>query len=101
MPAPNSIERVTALAAPIAAELELELVAVEIVRETGRRTLRVTIDRPGGVSHAHCAALSRKLDRALDATDIMGEQSYYLEVSSPGVDHPRRSAGSTDRSGDS
>ena len=42
-------ETVTALAAPVAAELGLELWDVEYVREAGQWFLRVYIDKDGGV----------------------------------------------------
>lgn len=82
------VERVKTLAAPIAAELDLDLVDVELVTEAGRKTLRVTIDRVGGISHDHCEAMSRRLDAALDESDAMGDQRYNLEVSSPGAERP-------------
>ncbi len=82
------VDRVAALASPIAAELALELVDVEFVTEAGRRILRITIDREGGISHEHCETLSRRLDAAIEASDAMGEARYYLEVSSPGAERP-------------
>ena len=49
--------------------------------------LRVLIDHEGGVSTAHCEAVSRALDPLLDAADpIPG--SYVLEVSSAGLERP-------------
>ncbi len=82
------IDRVKALAAPIAAELAVDLVDVEFVTEAGRRILRVTIDREGGISHEHCETLSRRLDAALDESGAMGDAHYFLEVSSPGAERP-------------
>lgn len=80
-------ERAFELAEPLARSLGLDLVETEWTREHGRRILRVTIDKPGGVSHEDCEALSRKLDSALDEADLIHEP-YHLEVSSPGAERP-------------
>ena len=77
-------ETVTALAAPVAEKLGLELWDVEYIREAGQWFLRVYIDKDGGVSINDCEALSRALDPVLDEADPI-EQSYYLEVGSPGL----------------
>jgi ribosome maturation factor RimP len=60
----------------------------------------VVVDSDGGVSLDDAAAASRELSAALDASGVMGEMPYTLEVSSPGVDRPltqprhwRRAAG--------
>ena len=53
--------------------------------------LRIIIDskEDGGVSFDQCEALSRRLDPLLDQEDFIA-QSYYLEVSSPGLMRPLR-----------
>jgi ribosome maturation factor RimP len=68
----------------------LELVDAEFVREGGRRILRVTVDREGGVDLDAIAAVSERLSRRLDATDAVPGPRYSLEVSSPGVERPLR-----------
>ncbi|MCL5058084.1 MAG: ribosome maturation factor RimP [Actinobacteria bacterium] len=86
----NSVATVVAeLAAPAAGELGLELVDVEFLKEGGRWILRVFIDKdiPGGVTHNDCEALSQRLDVLLDEADHIS-QTYYLEVSSPGIERP-------------
>lgn len=75
------------IAAPLAERLGLELVDVEFVREGGQMILRVFIDREGGVMLEHCETMSRSLDEELDRVDPI-EQSYLLEVSSPGIERP-------------
>ena len=45
------------------------------------------IDKPGGVGLDDCERLSTKLSALLDEQDPI-RQSYYLEVSSPGLDRP-------------
>ena len=73
------------LAAPIAESLGLTLWDIEFLKEGAQYYLRVYIDRPGGVSIDHCEAMSRALDEPLDEADPI-EQSYCLEVSSPGLE---------------
>jgi ribosome maturation factor RimP len=50
------------------------------------RILRVYIDKPAGVSHADCQAVSEQLSVILDIEDLVPGQRYTLEVSSPGMD---------------
>lgn len=69
-----------------AAGMDLELVRVTAAGR--RRLLRVIVDSDDGVSLDDAADVSRDLSAALDATDVMGNQPYTLEVSSPGVDRP-------------
>lgn len=68
-------------------ELEFELVDVEYIKEFGNYFLRVYIDKPGGVSTDDCEKMSERLSKVLDEKDPIKE-SYYLEVSSPGLDRP-------------
>ena len=56
-------------------------------REPIGRILRVFIDKPGGVTLDDCQALSRALSKRLDEVDPI-EDSYSLEVSSPGIERP-------------
>jgi ribosome maturation factor RimP len=53
-----------------------------------RRLLRVAVDREGGVTSDDLSEVSHALSVALDASDVMGEAPYVLEVTSPGVDRP-------------
>ncbi len=64
----------------------LELVDVEFVRERDWY-LRVYLDKAGGIEIDDCQMVSEKLETLLDAKDPIRE-SYYLEVSSPGLDRP-------------
>jgi ribosome maturation factor RimP len=81
------VERVRALAEPILADRELELVEVEFQRETQGWILRLYMDRPGGVTLDDCQAVSQELGDHLDVAEII-EYPYHLEVSSPGLDRP-------------
>lgn len=66
-----------------------ELVEVEYGTQNSRKTLRLFIDKEGGVTIDDCAELSRYLSAYLDVQDILSSE-YVLEVSSPGIDRPIR-----------
>jgi ribosome maturation factor RimP len=83
------LEKVREIAAPLAAADGLELVDVEFAGAGGHTTLRLYIDKTGGVSLEDCTQISRALSAALDVLDPI-EGSYELEVSSPGLDRPLR-----------
>lgn len=80
---------VTAMAEPVCRELGLELVDVDYAKEGSRYMLRIFIDKPGGITIDDCELFSRTIDPVLDAADPV-PGSYYLEVSSPGLDRPLR-----------
>jgi ribosome maturation factor RimP len=77
------------LAQPLAEEEGYELVDVELVVQGGRRTLRVLLDKPGGVNVSDCARFSRRLSDCLDMNQTLPGR-YDLEVSSPGIERPLR-----------
>ena len=69
-------------------QLGLDLEAVDLTNAGKRRVLRVAIDKDGGVTMDDIADATREVSRVLDETNLMGQQAYTLEVSSPGVDRP-------------
>jgi ribosome maturation factor RimP len=73
------------LAEPVARELRLLLWDVRFEKEGSGWYLRYLIDKEGGVAIDDCERFSRRVDKLLDETDPI-EQSYILEVSSPGVE---------------
>jgi ribosome maturation factor RimP len=80
--------------------LGLDLEGLEVSPAGRRRVLRVAVDTDGGVTLDDVAAATKEISRVLDVSDVMGEQPYTLEVTSPGVDRPlthprhwRRNAG--------
>ena len=85
-------DSVTALAAPEAEKLGLEIWDVEYVREAGQWFLRIYIDKKGGVSIQDCEALSKVLDPLLDEADPIPD-SYVFEVSSAGAERELKRPG--------
>ena len=73
---------------PVVAALGLDLEDLDVQASGRRRRVSVVIDRDGGVDLDGIAAASRAVSDALDASDVMGDDSYTLEVTSPGVDRP-------------
>lgn len=78
---------VTELAAPIVEKEKFELVDVEFIKEAGNWYLRIYIDKPEGITLDDCQIVSEQVGGILDKKDPI-EQSYFLEVSSPGLDRP-------------
>lgn len=81
----NTVSRVWELAQHIAGELGLSLWDVRFVKEGADWFLRIFIDKTEGVTIEDCEAMSRAIDKPLDDLDAI-EQSYCLEVSSPGLE---------------
>jgi ribosome maturation factor RimP len=80
---------VRAAAEPVLSSLGLELVDIEIVGSGRARTLRLTIDRDGGIDLDALAEANRPVADALDAVEAL-PGSYTLELSSPGLERPLR-----------
>jgi ribosome maturation factor RimP len=80
------LERIREAAERVARSLGLEVVDVEW-KVGKQRLLRVYIDKPEGISHRDCEAVSNQLSVILDVEDLVpGAAGYTLEVSSPGLD---------------
>ncbi|MGB6012966.1 MAG: ribosome maturation factor RimP [Desulfobacterales bacterium] len=87
------VARVEELLEPLFSAEGMELICVEYQREAGGRTLRLYIDRPGGVTLDDCIYISRQSSDLLDVY-LENTGPYRLEVSSPGPNRPL--AGKTD-----
>ena len=72
---------------PVIEANHFELVDVEFVKEAGTRYLRLYIDKEGGITIDDCELVSRAFGELLDREDFI-EESYILEVSSPGLGRP-------------
>lgn len=84
------VDRVTEMAEEIIADDELDLVLVEYVKEGSDWTLRVYIENiDGNLLIKDCSRISKALSERLDEEDFI-EESYILEVSSPGIERPLR-----------
>ena len=78
-------ERIRETAEQVAIDHGVELVHVELAGPEGHPTVRVFIDKPGGVTHEDCSDVSNQLGTVLDVEDFI-HSAYTLEVSSPGLE---------------
>jgi ribosome maturation factor RimP len=95
--------RLISIVEPVVQGAGLELVDLRFLLEQGGWVLRVQIDVPveqvtdvtqvpsERVSLLDCEDMSRELSAVLDVEDPI-PQAYSLEISSPGIDRPLRSA---------
>ena len=67
--------------------LGCELWGIECQRAGRFMTVRLFIDKEGGVGVDDCADVSRQVSAILDVEDPIADK-YNLEVSSPGLDRP-------------
>ena len=93
----NYESRSEKLLLPIMEECGFELVDVEYVKEGGTWYLRAYIDKPGGITINDCETVSRQFGELLDQEDFI-EDSYVLEVSSPGLGRPLKKEKDFERS---
>jgi ribosome maturation factor RimP len=69
----------------LAAGEGLELLAVEVLGVARRPTVRLVLDREGGVSLGDCESVSRQASALLDSYDPFPGR-WNLEVTSPGLE---------------
>lgn len=82
----HSIENtVESIVEPIVQDLGYELYDVQYGKEGKDYYLRITIDTPKGISLEDCEKVNGALDEPLDNMNEIKE-SYFLEVSSPGIE---------------
>src|SRR6185503_10358001 len=86
-------ERLAAILEPVVRDLGLELYDVEVGGSNRARTLRVLIDREGGVDLTAITSATEAIAPVLDENPAVAAAlpgSYLLEVSSPGLERPLR-----------
>ncbi len=81
------VSTVRDISEPIAKDLGYELVDVEFLKEGSNYYLRIYIHKSNGINLDDCQNMSQILSSKLDEEDPISV-SYYLEVSSPGLDRP-------------
>lgn len=81
----NVVTAVWEIAEPLADELGLILWDVKFVKEGANWYLRIIIDKEDGIGIDDCVAMNDALDVPLDEADPI-EQSYNLQISSPGIE---------------
>lgn len=79
-------QRLADLLGPTIEALGYELVCIELVRAKSA-TVRIFIDKDGGVDLSDCEKVSTQVSGVMDVEDPISG-NYSLEVSSPGLDRP-------------
>ena len=72
---------------PIVEQYGVSVYDVEYVKEGSNWYLRGYIDKEGGININECVEVSRKFNEKLDQEDFI-EDSYTMEISSPGLGRP-------------
>ena len=81
------VAAIQALVEPILAEREVELVELTCRPQGGQVVIRLLVDKVGGITIQQCAQINQRISQVLDEASIV-EESYTVEVSSPGLDRP-------------
>jgi ribosome maturation factor RimP len=84
-------DALVALLKPVVEGLGMELWELEFAANRGNGLLRLYIDSTDGVTLDDCERVSRAVSDVLDREDPLPGH-YTLEVSSPGLDRPLRTA---------
>lgn len=82
-------DELIALLEPLAEQHGLELVTAEVAGGARHRTVRIYLDREGGIDIDTIAAANTWISDALDTVERLAGP-YTLEVSSPGIDRALR-----------
>jgi ribosome maturation factor RimP len=80
------VSRIEEIAERVAQSEGIEVVEVELKGGGQHRFIRISIDKPEGVTHGDCENISHQVGTILDVEDVVPGGSYTLEVSSPGVE---------------
>ncbi|WP_276906528.1 ribosome maturation factor RimP [Peptoniphilus duerdenii] len=81
------LSKLNEISTKVAEERGYEIVEVAYKKATPHSLVSVFIYKEDGISLDDCDTMSRAIEEELDKEDII-EESYYLEVSSPGLDRP-------------
>lgn len=80
-------DRLWAVIEPLCLSENIELVNTECLSAQDGMLIRISIDKPGGITIDDCAHMTRLLGDVIDVhLDELG--SYRLEISSPGPNRP-------------
>jgi ribosome maturation factor RimP len=83
----DALARITDLVLPSLTQCGVELYGAEWDGRSTPPTLRLRIEKPGGVNLDDCEQVSHAVAAVLDAHDPISS-AYTLEVSSPGAERP-------------
>jgi ribosome maturation factor RimP len=78
--------KIEEIAQRVARSEGMEIVEVEVKGGGSQRFVRISIDKPEGVTHGDCELVSHQVGTILDVENVVPGGRYTLEVSSPGVE---------------
>jgi ribosome maturation factor RimP len=93
---PVITSKIEEIAQRVARSEGIEIVEVEVKGGGKYQLVRISIDKPAGVSHADCEFISQQVGTILDVEDVVPGH-YTLEVSSPGVERKLLKPGDYER----
>ncbi|MGA3073201.1 MAG: ribosome maturation factor RimP [Bryobacteraceae bacterium] len=82
---PAISSRIEEIAERVAGSEGIEVVEVEVKGGGKNQFVRISIDKPEGVTHGDCELISHQVGTILDVEDVVPGH-YTLEVSSPGLE---------------
>jgi ribosome maturation factor RimP len=83
----NDVSRIKTVIEQKLAAMGLELVDIQFNQAGKYSSLRIFVDKPGGITVGDCENASNELSVVLDVEEFSNSH-YTLEVSSPGLDRP-------------
>jgi len=82
------VDKIKELVMPLLESQVIDLVDLHIQRDRNRIILKFLVDKPtGGISLQECVKLNEEIGQVLENQDFI-QESFVLEVSSPGLDRP-------------
>src|ERR1051325_9614950 len=90
------VSKIEEIAERVARSEGIEIVEVELKGGGRNQLLRISIDKPDGITHADCELISQQVGTILDVEDVVPGH-YTLEVSSPGVERKLLKPGDFER----
>ncbi len=83
------LDRIKQLVAPLLESMNIDLVELKMQRQNRQVFLRFLVDKPigGGISVDECAQLNETISQLFDRENFI-QESFVIEVSSPGLDRP-------------
>ena len=86
------IDKVTESITATVKELDVEIIEITYKKVMSNMNLTVFIDKVDGITLNDCEAVHKAIDPILDEIDPTSGEPYILNVSSPGVDRPLKTA---------
>lgn len=83
------VRKISNILQPILDEYECDLVDIEVKGKSSARTIKVYVDKIGGISIQICTRITKQLRNIFELDEEQLKLgNYRIEVSSPGIDRP-------------